>query len=114
MMISAVMLFCSSMAAEKSVLKVKMFDEFHVFYSNDLTAEMASVLRYEDQTLVLADGKKIDSVTLKQTGELLDFRTVCSDKAITRAAAVTAVYADKPGVMRVGAGADWWFAITRS
>ncbi|MBO5722858.1 MAG: hypothetical protein J6S19_07060, partial [Lentisphaeria bacterium] len=54
MMISAVMLFCSSMAAEKNLLKVKMLDEFHIFFSNDLTADNAAVLRYEDKVRVSA------------------------------------------------------------
>lgn len=86
-----------------------MLDEFHVFCSNDLTADNAAVLRYEDKVMVLDNGKKIPAVKLQKNGELLDFRTVCSDKNINIAAAVTAVYADKPGTMRVGAGADWWF-----
>ena len=105
----AAALFTCSAATEKSLLKVDMFDEFHVFCSNAVTSEAAQVLRYEDKVLVLEDGTKIEAQTLKKNGELIDFRTICSDKAVKIAAAVTAVYADKPGTVRIGAAADWWF-----
>ena len=91
-----------------SALATELPTDFKVFFSNNITPEISSMLRFEDDELILADGTKISAVTVKRTADL-NLREAQPDKTVKYAAAVGAIYAGRPQTLRIGMGADWWF-----
>ena len=109
------MKFSSAIAAAGAAVTVYAADvalpvDFKVFYSNALTNEAAASLRFDDNEMVLSDNSRVTAVTVKrQTNGSIDLRAAYSDKAMQLCAMVGAIYAERPGVLRIGMGADWWF-----
>ncbi|MBE6402722.1 MAG: metallophosphoesterase family protein [Lentisphaerae bacterium] len=83
--------------------------EFKVFLSDKITTENAASLRFEDDVLLLDEKTQIPAQKVKIDGNILDLRKLDPGKKFQFAAITAAVYADKPGKLRMGMGADWWF-----
>ena len=91
-------------AAEKLYPK-----DFKVFFSNEITTEHAASLRFEDDQLFLDAKNKVSARKATVTDNIIDLRKLDPEKKFQHAALTAAIYADKPGKMRIGMGADWWF-----
>ena len=90
-------------------IPLELPEQFHVFYSDGITKELAATLRFEDDKLILPDGTAVPRRNIRRNGEEIDFLASCPDPGIRYAALSGTITAAKPCRTRLGIGVDWWF-----